>query len=128
MTWLKALGLDLAWVLVFAAIGRVSHGEAANPGGILMTAWPFAVALVGTTMVMIGLKRPTDQLLNGAVVWAGTLGFGMWMRASAGEGVQVSFMVVAGIFLALGMIGWRLIDARRSRTAKPVDPVDTTAR
>jgi hypothetical protein len=38
----------------------------------------------------------------------------MWIRANWGEGVQASFVVVAGIFLGALMIGWRVIAARRS--------------
>jgi len=117
MKWWTTLGLDLVWVLVFAVIGRLSHGEAADPSGIVTTAWPFLIGLIGTSWVLIGLKRPTDQLLNGAIVWVGTLGFGMWIRAASGEGVQFSFVIVAGIFLAIGLIGWRLIALRLPRTA-----------
>ena len=113
MVWWKALGLDLVWVLIFAVIGRLSHAEAADPLGVLVTAWPFVVALIGVSWIMIGLNRPTVQLLNGAIVWVGTLGFGMWIRASSGAGVQVGFVIVAGLFLALGMFGWRLIASRR---------------
>lgn len=117
MVWWKALGLDLIWVLLFAVIGRLSHGEPADPLGVLITAWPFVVALVGMTVALIGMNRPTEQLLNGAVLWAGTLGFGMLIRANDGEGVQISFVIVAGVFLALGFMGWRLIVARRARNA-----------
>ncbi len=41
--WMKT-GLDLVLVLVFAIIGRASHGEALTPVGILVTGWPFLVA------------------------------------------------------------------------------------
>lgn len=118
MKWWTTLGLDLAWVLIFAVIGRLSHGEAADPFGVAVTAWPFIVALVGTTVALIGMKRPTEQLLNGAIVWVGTLAFGMWIRANAGDGVQPSFVVIAGIFLVVGLLGWRFIAARR-RSASP---------
>ena len=46
MKWWTTLGLDLAVVLLFASIGRLSHGEAADPGGIVVTAWPFIVGLI----------------------------------------------------------------------------------
>lgn len=115
MKWWTALGLDVLVVLVFATIGRLSHGDAADPVGIAITAWPFLVALLGLTVAMIGMKRPTDLLLNGAIVWAGTLAFGMWIRANAGDGVQVSFVIVAGIFLAVFMLGWRLVVRLRGR-------------
>ena len=42
MKWWTTLGLDLAWVLIFAVIGRLSHGEAADPFGVAVTAWPNA--------------------------------------------------------------------------------------
>lgn len=113
MKWWTTLGLDLVWVLIFAVIGRLSHGEAADPVGVVTTAWPFLVGLIGTTMVLIGLKRPTERPLNGVLAWLGTLVFGMWIRASAGDGVQPSFVVVAGVFLIIGMLGWRLVAARR---------------
>lgn len=113
MKWWTALGLDLLVVLVFATIGRLSHAEGADPVGIGVTAWPFVVALVGTTVALIGMNRPTEQFLSGVIVWAGTLGFGMWIRANAGDGVQPSFVVVAGIFLAITMLGWRLLARRR---------------
>ena len=38
MKWWTTLGLDLIVVLLFATIGRLSHGEAADPLGILTTA------------------------------------------------------------------------------------------
>lgn len=113
MKWWTTLTLDLLVVLVFATIGRLSHAEGADPSGIASTAWPFVVALVGMTVALLGMKRPTEQLLNGGIIWLGTLAFGMWIRANSGDGVQLSFVVVAGIFLIVGMLGWRLIAGRR---------------
>ncbi|MFT3969741.1 MAG: DUF3054 domain-containing protein [Micropruina sp.] len=118
MKWWTTLGLDLAWVLVFAVIGRLSHAEASDPAGVVTTAWPFLAGLIGTTLILLGLKRPTAQLVNGTLVWLGTLVFGMWIRASAGDGVQPSFVVVAGVFLIIGMLGWRLIASRTRRTPR----------
>lgn len=116
MKWWTTLGLDLAWVLIFAVIGRLSHGEPADPLGVIFTAWPFVVALVGTTVALIGMNRATEQLLNGAIAWLGTLVFGMWIRAdAAGGGIQPSFVIVAGSFLIVGMLGWRFIAARRQQ-------------
>jgi len=111
------MALDLAVVLLFAVIGRLSHGEGADPLGILVTAWPFVVGLIGTSVSLIGMKRPTDELLNGVFVWLGTLVFGMWIRFNAGDGVQPAFVVVAAVVLALGLLGWRLIAAPIARTS-----------
>ena len=57
MKWWTTLGLDLIVVLLFATIGRLSHGEAADPLGILTTAWPFVIALAGVTVALIGMQR-----------------------------------------------------------------------
>ena len=51
MKWWTTLGLDLIVVLLFATIGRLSHGEAADPLGVLTTAWPFVIALAVRDLV-----------------------------------------------------------------------------
>lgn len=124
MRWWATLAYDVIWVLVFALIGRFSHAEGVTLFGALTTAWPFLVALIGVTIALIGLKRPTESVLNGAILWAGTLLFGMWIRASSGGGVEVSFVIVAGLFLALGMLGWRLVVARLTGS-RPTRPAET---
>ncbi|MFZ0530798.1 MAG: DUF3054 domain-containing protein, partial [Propionicimonas sp.] len=45
MRTITVLGIDLAAVLVFAAIGRASHAEALSLAGLAQTAWPFLVAV-----------------------------------------------------------------------------------
>ena len=45
----------------------------------------------------------------GVIVWASTLVVGMALRAVSGQGVQPSFVIVAGLFLALFLIGWRVV-------------------
>jgi hypothetical protein len=40
-------------------------------------------------------------------VWAGTLVGGMLLRALSGGGVQVSFVMVAAVALAVLLLGWR---------------------
>ena len=42
---LTALGIDVILVLVFAAVGRGSHGEDVI-GGLADTAWPFLLGLL----------------------------------------------------------------------------------
>ena len=108
MKWWTTLGSDLVWVLIFATIGRLSHGEGVDLAGLADTAWPFIVALAGVTVALLGMRRSPELLVNGLFVWLGTLGFGMWIRANSGAGVQVSFVIVAGLFLLVGMLGWRL--------------------
>ena len=118
MKWWTTLGIDLLVVLVFATVGRLSHAEGAALLGIVVTAWPFVVALAASTIALLTMHRPAYTLRNGVFAWLGTLIVGMLLRAGTGGGVQPSFVVVAGIFLALTMLGWRLLARRRiARTA-----------
>ncbi|WP_084077223.1 DUF3054 domain-containing protein [Demequina sp. NBRC 110057] len=109
---LGAAGIDVAAIGLFAAIGRASHDEGilGESGlGYLTTAWPFlAGAALGWLMVR-GWTRPCAWRPTGLVVWASTLVGGMALRLASGQGVQVSFVVVAAIFLALFLIGWRVV-------------------
>ena len=102
----------------FGRIGLVAQGgdgarrefAEIDLAGLADTAWPFIVALAGVTVALLGMRRSPELLVNGLFVWLGTLGFGMWIRANSGAGVQVSFVIVAGLFLLEGMLGWRVGD------------------
>lgn len=123
--WLVFLA-DLVSVLVFAAIGRASHGEDLGPVGLARTTWPFAVgALVGWAVVLLAhrARRRADRLPAGVLVWLPTVAVGMLLRAATGAGVQASFVVVATVVLGLFLLGWRGVAAlvRRSRRTAPVD-------
>jgi Protein of unknown function (DUF3054) len=56
-------------------------------------------------------------------VWLGTVIGGMTLRVLTGAGVQLSFVVVASIVLALFILGWRaglrLIQRARAKTSEP---------
>lgn len=74
MRFVPAFIVDAVLVLVFAVIGRASHGE--SPGGFLITAWPFIVALlVGHVVAALLPARPRRpwSLGWGAVVWLVTV-------------------------------------------------------
>lgn len=112
--------VDLGCVLVFAAIGRASHGEDVSPVGLAATAWPFAAGwLVGwvlVTVVRTARARPVG-LGTAVLVWVPTVVVGMLLRGVTGAGVQTSFVIVATVVLALFLLGWRGVVAlvRRSR-------------
>lgn len=105
--WL-AIVLDIVLVLVFVLIGRGSHGENIL-SGTLVTAWPFLVGLALGWFASLGWRRPAALWPTGVVVWAGTVVFGMLFRVVSGQGVATSFVIVAGIVLAVFLIGWRAI-------------------
>lgn len=114
-----ALVVDAALIVVFAAIGRATHdGDVLGPAGsgLATTAWPFLVALLLGWAVSLGWRRPLAPLRTGVPVWAVTLVVGMLLRAASGQGVQVAFVIVAGLTLLLFLIGWRAVAALVART------------
>ncbi|GAB3389311.1 hypothetical protein GCM10027568_11390 [Humibacter soli] len=123
--------LDVVLVLAFVLIGRGSHGENVI-GGALVTFWPFAVGLVVGWLISLAWRRPTALWPTGVVVWASTLVIGMLLRVVSGQGIAVSFVIVAAIVLAVFLIGWRAVallvtTLRRRRTAGAV-PADGASR
>jgi Protein of unknown function (DUF3054) len=112
-----AIVTDGVAILAFATIGRLSHAEGLSLPGVIEVAWPFLVGgAVGTLAGRIW-RRPA-ALSSGAAVWAGTLVGGMLLRWLTGGGVQLSFVVVAGVTLALFLIGWRAV-LRLARVRRP---------
>jgi len=104
--WLASVA-DGAVILLFAGVGRLSHTEGVTPLGVLGVAWPFlAGGALGTLAGRIG-GRP-ESLRSGAAVWAGTMVGGMLFRALTGGGVQLAFLIVAAVVLAVLQLGWRL--------------------
>jgi len=120
--WLPPLVADLACVLVFAAAGKATHEAGASNWVVLAIVWPYALAAVLAHGVLVARGRPTARLWpEGAIVLAVTYVLGMLLRAVSGRGVAVDFLVVAVIFLALLLLGWRGIAqvATRRRTSRP---------
>jgi hypothetical protein len=126
MQVLPAIAVDVICILIFAIVGRSSHQEATDLLGVAHTAWPFLVGcLLGT---LIGrIWRHPYALASGVFVWLGTVVGGMTLRVLTGAGVQLSFVLIAGLFLALFLIGWRaglrLIQHARAKTS-----ADSTSR
>ncbi|MFZ4893634.1 DUF3054 domain-containing protein [Plantibacter sp. Mn2098] len=110
---------DLVAVIVFVLIGRASHGEGIL--GLLNTLWPFAAALgVGHVLALVlGRNRPAQIRWTGLIVWIVTVAGGMLLRTVSGQGVQLSFVIVTTLVLAVFFLGWRLVwwlvERRRAR-------------
>jgi hypothetical protein len=118
-----ALGIDTFSVVLFVAVGRREHERDSAISGLINTAAPFLIALAIAWLVLRAWNRPTDWR-TGVGIWAITLVAGMLLRNLVfGDGTATSFVIVATLFLALFLIGWRLVFAlveRRSpRTAAP---------
>jgi hypothetical protein len=102
-----AVTLDAALVLVFAIVGRRSHAEGLDLAGISGTAWPFLVGLGVGWLAARAWRHPLAPWPTGAVIWAATLVVGMLLRLVSGQGVQLAFVLVAAISLAILLLGWR---------------------
>lgn len=104
-----AILLDLALVVLFAIIGRLSHNSGLETDALMRTALPFVAGLL-LAWVGIALRRREGLTLpEGVMVWAMTLVMGMAFRLLIGDTAQVAFIIVAAVTLALFLIGWRAI-------------------
>lgn len=110
-----ALLLDVVVVTVFAGIGRASHAEGLDVGGVWGTAWPFLAGLAVGWLAARAWRHPAAVWPTGVLVWAVTLVAGMLLRVASGQGTAVAFMVVAALTLGLFLVGWRAIAALVSR-------------
>lgn len=110
--------LDVLLVVVFAAIGRASHDEAAFGPGLVTTAWPFVAALAIGWVASLAWRAPMAVVRTGIPVWLITVVGGMLLRGVSGQGTAVAFIIVATLTLALFLLGWRLVVTlvRRRRT------------
>ena len=102
-----ALVADLAFVVLFATIGRISHTEGVTLGGVLGVAWPFVVALlVGWAVARLRTGWPV-RMPGSSTVWLVTVVLGLLLRVATGGGFAWSFGVVTLLALGLFILGWR---------------------
>ena len=119
-----AVVLDIACVLIFVIIGRASHTKGESLAGIASTAWPFLAGLGVGWLAARGWRRPLAISPEGLAIWLCTVALGMILRVVSGQGTAVAFIVVALVFLALFLLGWRLLArlgplTRLTRTTRP---------
>jgi len=108
----SAAALDAGAIVVFAAVGRFNHDEGVlgHAGlGLANTAWPFLAGSAIGWVLSRGWKRPCAWRPTGLIVWVSTLVGGMILRLVSGQGIEVSFVIVAGLVLAAFLIGWRVV-------------------
>ena len=101
--------LDSCGVLVFVVLGRLAHNHDDAVAGVWHTAWPFLAGLAIGLLAVRGWRRPLAIVPAGLGSWLGAAGAGMAIRVLAGQGTAVAFIVVALGFLALFLLGWRLV-------------------
>lgn len=105
----RLFALDLLVVVVFVLIGRRNHGEDGNAAGFFRVAAPFLLALAGAWVS--GRKRwgNAPHWRFGVVVWVFTVAMGLLLRRVVfHNGTAIAFVIVATLFLGLGLVGWRV--------------------
>lgn len=113
-----ALAADLVAVVVFAAIGRVSHAEADSLLGLLGTAAPFAVG-VAAAWVSPRVRVAPASVRAGALVVAGSVGLGLLLRLGFTGSLPWAFALVTALSLAVLMLGWRGLAMLVARLSVP---------
>jgi len=111
---LPALAADLAFVALFAAVGRRNHAEGLTLGGVTETAWPFLAGTVVGWLISRAWRRPTAVVPTGITIWLCTVAVGMLLRKATSEGTAASFIVVTTLTVALLLLGWRAAVTRMS--------------
>jgi hypothetical protein len=97
-------------VLALAAGGKSSHDAGDSDWVMVAIMWPFALACGLAHAWLSSRGRPTRRVWpEGAMVLAVTYALGMLLRAISGRGLASGFLVVAGGFLAVTMLGWRVV-------------------
>lgn len=113
--------LDICCVLAFVTIGRHAHHHGDGLAGIWQTAWPFLAGMAIGLLAVRYWRRPLALAPAGIGAWLGAAWAGMIIRVLAGQGTAAAFIAVATAFLALFVLGWRLlvILAGRMRSTRP---------
>lgn len=106
---LLAFGIDVALVVLFAALGRSSHAREATILGLWQTAWPFLLGLLVMWISARIAKHPLSPVYSGLSLWIGTVFIGLAVRALTAGVPALPFMIVATLVLGAFLVGWRLV-------------------
>ncbi|WP_420370177.1 DUF3054 domain-containing protein [Curtobacterium sp. L1-20] len=110
--WLAAV-IDVVLIVLFALIGRSSHGESESALGLWTTAYPFLAGWAIAYVTSGAWARPLRFWPTGIVVWVLTVFVGLAIRVATGQGdvggdpLPISFVIVATIVLGVFLLGWR---------------------
>lgn len=96
-------------MLLFVTIGRHTHHDGDSLAGIWHTAWPFLAGLAIGLLVARAWRRPLSIVPAGIAAWLGAAVAGMLIRVLAGQGTAAAFIGVTLAFLALFLLGWRIV-------------------
>jgi hypothetical protein len=101
--------IDLVLVVLFVAFGRSFHAEDLTFAAMVVTAWPFIVALALGWLVTRAWRSPWKVARPGIGIWIVTVAASMMLRFVAGFGTAISFVIVTTVVLGLLLLGWRAV-------------------
>ena len=110
--WLAAV-IDVLLIVLFALIGRSSHGESNSALALWTTAYPFLAGWAIAYVTSGAWARPLRFWPTGTVVWILSVFVGLAIRVATGQGdvdgnpLPISFVIVATIVLGVFLLGWR---------------------
>jgi len=106
---LYAFVADTALIVLFIFIGTRNHDTDTDTAGVFSTAAPFLIALLVGWCVLRVWKEPR-KVSHGVGLWLITIFTGMLLRHFIFDrGTAGAFIVVATIFNAFTLVGWRFV-------------------
>ena len=106
---LYAFAADTSLIVLFIFIGTRNHDTNTDTVGVFSTAAPFLIGLIVSWSGLRAWNAPR-KVSNGVGVWLITVIIGMLLRRFAfDDGAAGAFIVVATIFNAFTLVGWRFI-------------------
>ena len=112
---------DCASLLLFATIGRLSHGETLSVTESFLTALPFLTGWSAASYFFGGYGRPAleSALKTAALSWAVGIPSGLLIRTLAkGYAPEKAFIIVSMAVTGVFLMGWRTAFAK---FAEPLD-------
>lgn len=99
---------DVALVVLFVFIGTRNHNIDENAAGVASTVAPFLIGLIVGWIGLCAWKTPV-AVSTGIAIWISTVTVGMLLRHFAWDrGTAGAFIIVATIFNAFTLVGWRV--------------------
>jgi peptidoglycan/LPS O-acetylase OafA/YrhL len=101
--------IDFIFVLIFVTIGRHTHKDGNPLTGTFTTLWPFAVGLLVGWVVVSRTRRVATARSSGLILALSAVVVGMVLRVISGQGIALTFVIVASAFLSFCLVGWRVL-------------------
>lgn len=108
-TALLVFVVDLAFIALFATIGRRSHDNPFELLPWLRVMWPFGLGLIVAWVTSRAWRAPAAFWPAGVRIWIITLLGAVGFRAVSDQGIDPTFIAVGAAFLALFLLGWRVL-------------------